>query len=377
MSEDTFILLEILSGVVCVVLALFLNFSKLPDGALKQRNKLGRKYLVLAFVVNAVFAVFLSIMLGKYEEPNMVALFIQSFTPVQTLLFFCALIYPIYLKKDYGKLLFRETIFVSVLTIFNVTSGILDSSNLVRYVLLLLYIVLFFQYVRMFILISRQWLNFHPETKTMFKSRLYPLWLVSCVMCICSVFTCVLPNRMLLLIFTAFYSVFYVYFAIQYFNLGFFAIDDNICMGVSERKTEISDITSGKKNIACECPSLESSSKSKRTEIDLKSIEDNINKWKLQKNFLHAKLTIQMVSKDVGINQTYLSNFINDVYKTNFNRWINGLRIDEAKCLLMEKPEMSLADVAEAVGFADLAHFSKQFKLKEGISPSIWRKNCN
>lgn len=59
------------------------------------------------------------------------------------------------------------------------------------------------------------------------------------------------------------------------------------------------------------------------------------------------------------------------------NRWINSLRIDEAKEIMLHKPDIGLAEIAELVGFADLAHFSKQFKLKEGTSPSAWRKQNN
>lgn len=95
------------------------------------------------------------------------------------------------------------------------------------------------------------------------------------------------------------------------------------------------------------------------------------------KTYLHPKLTIPKVSQEIGVNQTYLSNFINDCYQTNFNRWINSLRIDEAKEIMLHKPDIGLAEIAELVGFTDLAHFSKQFKLKEGASPSAWRKQNN
>ena len=75
------------------------------------------------------------------------------------------------------------------------------------------------------------------------------------------------------------------------------------------------------------------------------------------------------------INRTYLSNYINSTYGLNFNLWINHLRIEEAKQLMGQTPKRSLSEIAERIGFTDLAHFSKQFKLQEGVSPSEWRKN--
>jgi AraC-like DNA-binding protein len=41
---------------------------------------------------------------------------------------------------------------------------------------------------------------------------------------------------------------------------------------------------------------------------------------------------------------------------------------------MLSSPEINLSDLAEMVGFADQAHFSKQFKQKEGIPPSVWKK---
>lgn len=105
-------------------------------------------------------------------------------------------------------------------------------------------------------------------------------------------------------------------------------------------------------------------------------IRKKLEEWEKRKGFLCLGLTIQALSKSVGVNRTYLSNFINDTYGKNFNRWVNELRVEEAKSR-MESAEYSLAEIATQVGFADLAHFSKQFKLKEGVSPSVWRKKSS
>lgn len=78
--------------------------------------------------------------------------------------------------------------------------------------------------------------------------------------------------------------------------------------------------------------------------------------------------------KEVGVNRTYLSAYINSRFRVNYNTWVNQLRIEEAKELIKNHKEIVLSDVAENVGFADLAHFSKQFKSAVGVSPSQWRK---
>ena len=103
-------------------------------------------------------------------------------------------------------------------------------------------------------------------------------------------------------------------------------------------------------------------------------IKEKITIWVEHKGYLQLGVTIQDLSREIGINRTYLSNYINETYQTNFNGWLNDLRIEEAKQKIISSPEINLSDLAEMVGFADQAHFSKQFKQKEGIPPSVWKK---
>lgn len=112
----------------------------------------------------------------------------------------------------------------------------------------------------------------------------------------------------------------------------------------------------------------------KQSKSDKNEIAKRLNQWKELKVYLRFHVTIQDLSREIGINRTYLSNFINGTYGENFNNWINGLRINEAKYKILTTSENSLSEIARKVGFADLAHFSKIFKRKEGISPSDWKK---
>ena len=104
-------------------------------------------------------------------------------------------------------------------------------------------------------------------------------------------------------------------------------------------------------------------------------IGKKIHNWTARKKFLRPNITLIELGKELDINRTYLSNFINEKYNKNFNGWINELRIEEAKKLIENYPHWPLSLIGEKVGFSDLAHFSKQFKLLVGINPSKWKKN--
>jgi transcriptional regulator GlxA family with amidase domain len=53
--------------------------------------------------------------------------------------------------------------------------------------------------------------------------------------------------------------------------------------------------------------------------------------------------------------------------------YLHGLRIEAAKQLL-ERSERSLREVAEAVGYEDVAFFRALFKRRSGAAPAVWRR---
>lgn len=91
-------------------------------------------------------------------------------------------------------------------------------------------------------------------------------------------------------------------------------------------------------------------------------IEDNYMK----------KFKLSDVADKVYISQWYLSKLLNRHMGQNFSEILNHVRIQNAKKLL-ENPELRISDVAEQVGFLDVAHFSRVFKKLEGISANQYR----
>ena len=92
--------------------------------------------------------------------------------------------------------------------------------------------------------------------------------------------------------------------------------------------------------------------------------------------FLEPGLSLQVLSRRYGMNHVYLSRAINEGLGCNFNSFINALRVDHAKRLIGEEPEMSLTQIALASGFGSKASFNRAFKQYAGLSPSQFRKNA-
>ncbi len=62
--------------------------------------------------------------------------------------------------------------------------------------------------------------------------------------------------------------------------------------------------------------------------------------------------------------------------RDSFYDLLNSVRVQKAKELL-ENPALRISEIAEQVGYADTAHFSRVFKKSEGIPAGDWRNiNC-
>ncbi|MEG0962531.1 MAG: response regulator [Lachnospiraceae bacterium] len=84
------------------------------------------------------------------------------------------------------------------------------------------------------------------------------------------------------------------------------------------------------------------------------------------------KLTLSDVAEKTYVSQWHLSKLLNRHTGQNFSELLNNVRIEQAKKLL-EEPSLRIGDIAEAVGFLDMAHFSRVFKKQAGISANEYR----
>ena len=83
-----------------------------------------------------------------------------------------------------------------------------------------------------------------------------------------------------------------------------------------------------------------------------------------------SPLSMQSVCDEIGISQTYLSRLFRKYSDTTFNTYLTRCRMEAAKKLLREKPDLLLRDVAACVGYEDSSYFTKVFHQYTGLTPS-------
>lgn len=359
--EDKVFILEITSGICCILTAIFLHYSAIPKGSNKKNYQKGYNLVKLASLILGIAALTFAITGGPtqiYGKSN----FIHLILPVETLLIFWVFIYPIYEKEKLKNFLKHQVFYTSLLFSANaiyifVAHG--GPGEWFYYILVSCYVIQFVFYTIIYIHITKIWLRGKIwETGNLKK---YPLrtWASGFIICIMGIIAEIFPNPIYLQIFTLCYTIFFISLGIQYHNYSITSLNEQV--------TKESGISPANK---VEQPHPEEKRHGQNNDI----IREKLRAWEQNKGYMKLGITIQDLSREIGINRTYLSNYINETYQTNFNGWINDLRIEEAKQKIMQSPEINLSDLAEAVGFADQAHFSKQFKQKEGIPPSIWKK---
>ncbi len=84
------------------------------------------------------------------------------------------------------------------------------------------------------------------------------------------------------------------------------------------------------------------------------------------------RLSLQEVADQCYVSQWHLSKLLNKHLGQSFYDLLNAVRIREAQ-KLMGDPSLRISEVAEQVGYADTAHFSRVFKKLEGMSAGEWR----
>lgn len=88
------------------------------------------------------------------------------------------------------------------------------------------------------------------------------------------------------------------------------------------------------------------------------------------------KLRLADVADQVYVSQWHLSKLLNKHTGKTFSEILNSARIEKARELLKD-PSLRICDVAEMVGFQDLAHFSRVFKKMEGMSANEYRNTSS
>lgn len=103
------------------------------------------------------------------------------------------------------------------------------------------------------------------------------------------------------------------------------------------------------------------------------TLYEKINKY-INENYM-KEITLSDVADIFNITPEYLSTYFKKHCGLNFTTYINNIRMDMAKKVLVENPDLSINEVAEIIGINNINRFIRLFKDSFGTTPGKYRKD--
>ncbi|GJN61908.1 hypothetical protein ELAK_20580 [Elizabethkingia anophelis] len=122
---------------------------------------------------------------------------------------------------------------------------------------------------------------------------------------------------------------------------------------------------------------ISSQSKSTMSEEVYKDLQDKLEKFEKEKQFLEKGMTLNKLANIFETNSTYLSQFINETKSMNFSRYLGILRINYITQLMYENEKYlnyTIQSLSDECGIASRQNFSDLFQEINGLLPTEFIK---
>jgi AraC-like DNA-binding protein len=90
--------------------------------------------------------------------------------------------------------------------------------------------------------------------------------------------------------------------------------------------------------------------------------------------YTNRELSIELVTTTLGINRFKINDILKEELGLTFIVYLNKLRLTEAARLLSENKEVSVSEIAYAVGYNNVTYFNKLFKAEYNCAPKTFKE---
>lgn len=166
-------------------------------------------------------------------------------------------------------------------------------------------------------------------------------------------------------LFTVGYVVFYGWFTSRFSN---YAAKVNYYLPAltEQPEPEEPEQPSVPEVAATELPASERWEKTERLRVTLEQ-------WVADRGYAVQEDRREQIARELGTTPNFLRWYFREQMSQDFLSWRVGLRIEYAKELLMENPEISINSIGGMVGFISKSNFYAHFKKQTGITPDEYR----
>ncbi len=94
----------------------------------------------------------------------------------------------------------------------------------------------------------------------------------------------------------------------------------------------------------------------------------------LEKEYANPDLGLAMMAEQLNIGERQLNERFRELFGQTAYAYLIQLRLRKAKEWLPARPDRTVRQIGEAVGFRDASHFVATFRQKEGMTPEKYRR---
>ena len=91
-------------------------------------------------------------------------------------------------------------------------------------------------------------------------------------------------------------------------------------------------------------------------------------------NNVRSKLTVPLVAKNIDVSPSYLTSLFHKHLQLSPGEYIRRIKLQESKQMIREG-NLNFSEIASALHYSTIHHFSRQFKGKFGITPTEYAKS--
>lgn len=167
--------------------------------------------------------------------------------------------------------------------------------------------------------------------------------------------------------FVLIYTIYYIYVAMAVINYcfdgDFFLVPaEGIAAGDSK---DSSHSTASDASIEEETPDTSNPT--------FEALEKELNAWVTRKEFTKVDVSTDEVAAQLRVTRQQFAAYFTIVHNTTFRSWRQQLRLEYARTLINENPNLPLAHLHEQVGFNDRSNFHSAFRKFTGITPQEYK----
>ena len=94
----------------------------------------------------------------------------------------------------------------------------------------------------------------------------------------------------------------------------------------------------------------------------------------IRAHYTETDFNVSALTDSLSMNNSYVSNYFKEQTGVGLLNYITNLRIQKAKQLLLENPDMPLNDLITQAGFGSVTSFIRIFKKQEGMTPTEFKQ---